>query len=247
MQRFYTPGLYGKLPAHGDFVVRDLPSSFVNDWDLWLQQFMNGTRERIGNDWLNIYLTSPLWRFVLSPGVIDSNVWAGIVMPSVDRVGRYFPFSIALKLPGDVNPLDFLTAKSNWFAEMEELTISALHGQVTLDDLSQRLAQCKLTLNSSYRRAMPMKGIKDLYSEMEFEEQLPASIYPQFLDYCLSEMFSSYSVWATDGSERVSPCLFTTQHLPTMEKMSAMLDGQWRQWDCHQPYELKKNNDLDQK
>ena len=234
-----TPGLYGKLPAHGDFVIRNLPSNFVNDWDRWLQQFMSGTRERIGEDWLNIYLTSPLWRFVLSPGVIDANVWAGIMMPSVDRVGRYFPFSIALKLPSETNPLEFLSAWANWFSEIEALALSALHGQITLDELSAQLEKGNLKIVSSYKRGEHMQNAKVLQAEMEFEEQLPTSVYSQFLDYFLSESFSSYSVWGTDGSERVAPCVFTTQHLPAVEKASAMLDGQWKQWECHQAYELK--------
>lgn len=243
----HSPGLYGKLPAYGDFVVRNLASSFVNDWDLWMQQFMSGTRERIGADWLDIYLTSPLWRFVLSPGVIDENVWAGVVMPSVDKVGRYFPFSIVLKLPADVNPLEFLSSRSEWFVDMEELSLSALQGEITLEDLSQRLDNSKLVLHSSYRRVLHKRGVRDLYAQIELEEQLPFSVYPQFLDHCLSETFNSYSVWSTDGSERVAPCVFTTQHLPTMDKMSAMIDGQWRQWGCHQPYALTNSPDLDSK
>jgi len=84
-------GLYGKLPAYGDFIFRNLNSSFITPWDEWLQHFISGTQEQIGEGWLDIYLTSPIWRFVLSPGVIDNKMWAGLMMPSVDRVGRYFP------------------------------------------------------------------------------------------------------------------------------------------------------------
>ena len=247
MSTCYRPGLYGKLPAYGDFVVRNLTPSFVNEWDIWMQQFMNGTQERIGTDWLDIYLTSPLWRFVLSSGVIDENVWAGIVMPSVDKVGRYFPFSIVLKLPANINPLDFLSIKSGWFSEMETLALSALQGEIVLDELEQRLESSPLMLDLSYRRVMHKKGMRDLYAEIDVEEPLPFSVYPQFLDYCLSETFSSYSVWTTEGSERVAPCLFTTQHLPTMEKMSAMIDGQWHRWGCHQPYALARDSNLDSK
>ena len=29
-------GIYGKLPAFGDFVRRGLPSAFVRPWDEWL-------------------------------------------------------------------------------------------------------------------------------------------------------------------------------------------------------------------
>ena len=72
-------GVYGKLPANGDFLMRNLPSGFVNSWDQWLQQFMSSTGECIGQEWLDIYLTSPIWRFVLSSGVDD--VLCGWVRP----------------------------------------------------------------------------------------------------------------------------------------------------------------------
>lgn len=238
MEQIAPPGLYGKLPAHGDFVIRNLPTSFVNEWDQWLQQLMTGTRERIGEEWLNIYLTSPLWRFALSPGVIDGSVWAGILMPSVDRVGRYFPFSIVLRLPGATNPLEFISSRSEWFGEMEGLALSALHGQITLDELCEGMAACKTSAGLGYRRTPHAKGAKALHVEMEFEEQRPFSVYPQLLDYCLTDTLGGYSVWSSDGSERVAPSLFTTQHLPAMERMAAMLDGRWGHWGYHQPYQL---------
>ncbi|OGI58559.1 MAG: type VI secretion-associated protein, partial [Candidatus Muproteobacteria bacterium RBG_19FT_COMBO_61_10] len=34
------PGVYGKLPTHGDFIQRNLPSAFVRQWDVWLQHFV---------------------------------------------------------------------------------------------------------------------------------------------------------------------------------------------------------------
>ena len=93
-----TVGLYGKLPGYGDFLKRNLTNDFVQLWDEWLQFYVAVSKEQIGNDWLDTYLTSPIWRLVLSCGVIDDNAWAGLIMPSVDRVGRYFPFSMLLRL-----------------------------------------------------------------------------------------------------------------------------------------------------
>ena len=86
-------GFFGKLPSHGDFVYRELPNNFISVWDEWLQNFIGSTKEQIGEAWLDTYFTSPIWRFAFSAGVIDQNAWAGIMLPSVDRVGRYFPFT----------------------------------------------------------------------------------------------------------------------------------------------------------
>jgi type VI secretion system protein ImpM len=78
-----------------------------------------------------------------------------------------------------------------------------------------------------------------LQVDMEFEEQSTASAYPCMLDALLSKLLGSYSLWSTTGSERVAPCVFNVQGLPALDKMPAMLDGQWRQWGWVQPYTLQ--------
>ena len=42
-------GLHGKLPAHGDFVRRGLPTSFCEPWDAWLQAGMTAARDSLGD------------------------------------------------------------------------------------------------------------------------------------------------------------------------------------------------------
>ena len=41
------------------------------------------------------YLTAPVWRFAWSPGIAGAHWWMGVMMPSVDNVGRYFPLIVA--------------------------------------------------------------------------------------------------------------------------------------------------------
>ncbi|MCG8100523.1 MAG: type VI secretion system-associated protein TagF, partial [Candidatus Thiodiazotropha taylori] len=88
------PGLYGKIPSLGDFVTRRLPRGFIAPWETWMQEAIANSREQLGDFWLDNYLTSPMWRFALSPGICGEQGWAGILMPSVDRVGRYYPFTL---------------------------------------------------------------------------------------------------------------------------------------------------------
>ena len=87
-------GWFGKMPAMGDFAQRRLPPEFVQGWDPWLQRGLAESRSRLGADWQELYLTFPVWRFVLPPGWFGSSGWCGILMPSVDRVGRHFPLTI---------------------------------------------------------------------------------------------------------------------------------------------------------
>ena len=96
-------GFYGKLPALGDFVGRRLGRDFVTPWDDWLQLSMAASRNQLGDAWLDTYLTSPLWRFVLSAGVCGEEARAGVLMPSVDRVGRNVPLALVTTLPAGVS------------------------------------------------------------------------------------------------------------------------------------------------
>lgn len=242
-----SPGLYGKLPAHGDFVQRNLPGTFVQEWDQWLQHFVAGAREKIGEPWLDIYLTSPIWHFVLSHGVVDENQWAGIVLPSVDQVGRYFPFSIIMKVGEQHNPAEFLAQQSSWFTGLEELALSALEDELSLDALVDELDQSGEVLDSAYQLSANASDTCDIQVDMEFEEQSVMSVYPALLDALLARQHNSYSVWSTDGSERVAPCVFSVQGLPSVAKLPAMLDGQWQYWGWRQPYVLatqSSNNGL---
>ncbi len=40
---------YGKLPAKGDFITRNLPRDFIDRWDDWLQSGMHASREALGD------------------------------------------------------------------------------------------------------------------------------------------------------------------------------------------------------
>lgn len=233
-------GLFGKLPAHGDFVQRNLPAGFINVWDEWLQHFVAGTKEQLGDNWLDVYLTSPLWRFIFSAGVIDENNWAGIMIPSVDRVGRYYPFSIVKKIPQAVNPFEFMQLQSAWYKEVEKLALDALDGEILLDDLVTMLDTMKVEHHSEYYRSDFVAESDGFQFNMDFEEQSSSLVYPLLLDSVMTKTFQSYSIWQTTGSEFVKPCLFTSQGLPAVQKMPSMLNGDWQGCNWNQPYALKE-------
>ena len=92
-------GFFGKLPSHGDFIERRVASAFREAWDEWLQRCMTQSQRELGSRWLDCYLTSPMWRFFLCDGVAGAASYAGILLPSVDRVGRYFPLTVVVELP----------------------------------------------------------------------------------------------------------------------------------------------------
>jgi len=98
-------GFYGKLPARGDFVRGGLPRDFIDRWDAWLAAAIAGSRTAMGEAWLPAFLESPVWRFVLTPGICGDCGVLGLMLPSVDRAGRYFPLTFAALFRGPA-PLD---------------------------------------------------------------------------------------------------------------------------------------------
>ncbi len=133
------PGWYGKLPALGDFASRRLPPGFIATWDDWLQRSLATSRQALGERWLDRYLHCPVWRFVLGPGTCGDTAWAGVLMPSTDRVGRYFPLTIAAAVPWQGDALARITAAQDWFDAVEQAALSALDVNFGADDLDAAL------------------------------------------------------------------------------------------------------------
>jgi type VI secretion system protein ImpM len=138
------PGWYGKLPSLGDFASRRLGSEFIDPWDRWLGERLQGLRESSGEAWLQSYLHSPPWRFLLMPGVLPgarrSAAMAGVLMPSVDRVGRYFPLTLAARLPGAPVSMADVAALLAWLQRLEDTGLDALQGDWSIDALEDALA-----------------------------------------------------------------------------------------------------------
>jgi len=139
-----SPGWYGKLPTLGDFAQRRLPPDFVQAWDDWLAHELAAWQGVDPAGWLERYLAGPSWRFLLLPGSVpgwrSDDTMAGVLMPSVDCVGRYFPFTLAWQEPG--TPVD-VPALQRAFAQLhalDDLALDALQEDWAVDRLEDELA-----------------------------------------------------------------------------------------------------------
>ena len=237
-------GLYGKLPAYGDFIFRNLNTAFIDPWDEWLQHFISASQQQIGDDWLNIYLTSPIWRFVLSPGVIDNNMWAGLMMPSVDRVGRYFPISIVKPFVSNINPVNFMLQQHGWFNALETHCLTALDGRFDADELITAVAEIEVLPQQSYQPTYNLGEMGPmLFALPADDEEQVNNVLPYLLNATLTTGLSSFSLWQTAGSELISPVLFSCQGLPPIGGVASMLDGQWSQRNWKIPYNMQMVQD----
>jgi len=91
-------GLFGKIPSRGDFLSSGLPLTFVNTAEPWVREGLAKVRSR--ENWKAAYLSAPIWQFAAARGVWNDSPWCGLIMPSVDSVGRYFPLIVAKPVDG---------------------------------------------------------------------------------------------------------------------------------------------------
>lgn len=136
-----APAWFGKLACLGDFATRRLPQDTALALDNWLAQGVDASRAQLGARWLDVYLTSPLWRFAWAPGVLDATWWFGLLMPSVDNVGRYFPLVVLqsrTEPPSDGDALDRL---EHWYAAIARAALRTLQPGASLDGFEAELVR----------------------------------------------------------------------------------------------------------
>jgi type VI secretion system protein ImpM len=230
-----TTGFFGKLPSRGDFLSRRLPRGFTDPWDHWLQSAVADSREQLGESWLDIYLTSPIWRFALSTGLCGEAAWCGILMPSVDRVGRYFPLTVAAPLESGGNLTALLHDDSRWFSRCEELALGSLAEEIPLEGFDQALIDLPPPVIPPRPGAVSVGGMGRPAWQFELPSLESVSPVTAALNQTLLERaFPAYSLWWSEGSERVRPSLLVTEGLPPIEGFAALLDGNWVNWNWGQ-------------
>jgi len=218
------PGFFGKLRTHGDFVGRRLPPSLRGALDAWLQGALLRSRQDLGAGWLPAWLNGPLWRFVLAPGIGGERACAGVMMPSLDRVDRCFPLVIALALEGTPSLPDCLGAHGAWFACLEDLALSTLEPDFSIDAFDAALAAL-----DGAPRALAPDGTAGAAATVPRFAGLDGSAPPPLAHAPLA----GQSAWWTDGAPAVAPCLAVCGGLPAPAAFAALLDGAWEARGWH--------------
>jgi len=234
-------GFYGKLPSLGDFVSRRLPQNFISSWDNWLQSSLMVSKESLGEQWLESYLTSPIWRFALSPGLVNQDAWIGIVMPSVDRVGRYFPLTIACKVNSHIPLVKLFSEACQWFEGLETIALSALDNDLAVDEFDEMVKSIKaFEIDPKHQMKMD-KGHNQgnqtaFYLEFESAEIKVEQLFVPLSSLLLNTYIPSHSLWCSVGSEVIKPGFLMVDGMPPFAAYTGMITGKFKQtgWELQQ-------------
>lgn len=189
-------GWTGKLPSSGDFLSRRVDPAFAAPWEQWLLAVLAGSRERLRERWQESFLSAPAWRFVLAPGVVSPGAWCGVMVPSVDSVGRYYPLTLVCRLDATAfDPDAALKALASWFAMTEMLATEALSPSIDIGAFDDSIAA------------------------------LPLPTFPIDRAAPFAARSKPSSAWSSETTEIAAGTHFTAEGLPTVEQYCTMLTG----------------------
>lgn len=227
-------GFFGKLASQGDFVSRRLSPAFVRGWDDWLQEGLQHTRKCLGTQWQSVYLRSPIWHFALAAGVCTEPCWAGVLMPSVDRVGRYFPLTVTYG-GQDVPVIERLRRDGGWYARIEELALSSLEEGFALEGFDLALISLPPPTRHSrfsHRPEPAASAAGKVWLELQEQARMQDAIgqwSAQLASLAGDRSLAGHSLFWTEGSSHLPPTLLLCQGLPTSQMFVEMLAG--RTWE----------------
>lgn len=210
-------GYMGKVPSRGDFIAQGVSGELRERWFEWCQAALAVSREQLGDQWLDAYLTCPIWHFAAGPGALSEGAMIGTLIPSVDRVGRHFPFLVA---GGHEGTLLDAWRQPEWFSAMEERVLAVLE-----DDWEEALW---------YQGLAGINGPEAEVGRLQWPEGEGNLMLPgeaREADW-LAAVFGARRgrvLWWTQGSAFVAPATLLTEGLPQVGQFAAMLAGQWRE------------------
>jgi type VI secretion system protein ImpM len=223
-------GFFGKLPSHGDFIGRRVTSAFREAWDAWLQRCLTESHRQLGSRWLDCYLTSPMWRFFLCEGVAGEASYAGVLLPSVDRVGRYFPLTVVAELPVELGALSFAEGAAGWFNEVEQLCSGALENpDFELGEFDAALAATSRWLSGLDQLclARPFPGRSTQWRwPLRAVDNLGAALGGSLMTTAQTAL-RPMTMWWTAGSDLVYPSVLVARSLLNPQSFADLLAGTW--------------------
>jgi type VI secretion system protein ImpM len=205
-------GFFGKMPGRGDFVRRDLPNAFVDTWDEWLTECIARSRAALGHHWTDAWLCAPVWRFALGGGLCGPTAWAGVMMPSVDSAGRYFPLTLVASVAGAEIPTSLLIG--GWIDALENAAISALDDATGFDSFAAAVSTLPAPAAQVAPSADGARSPGNPLDPMGFASLLAAA----------GSLRGGRALFITRGAERVTPASILFPGLPSPGRFASLIE-----------------------
>ena len=205
-------GVFGKLPQKRDFIALNLPRAVLEPFENWLQSAVAVSRHELGQNWQDIYLVSPIWRFWIGADILTTTC-AGALMPSVDSVGRFFPLAVMyFAEPGEeIAPPPF-DAMDVWYFTMEERLLSVLEPErnIAVDQLTGGLSPPQ----TGMRAPAPVPSRFKRGSVWRSDGGAASEVLSVLMAADYWDSMAGRSFWWTNGGARSGPLIYARNALP---------------------------------
>jgi type VI secretion system protein ImpM len=220
-------GFFGKLPGYGDFIQRNVCPDFAKNWDNWLLKSLDASHQQLGENWRPSYFSSPIWRFVLNKGALSKTTVVGLMMPSVDKAGRCYPFTVICQVERPVNPFILARKIDPIHVAGEDFLLSLLEKKrPDLDEITKILGDIYSVVDESSNKSadkVEVASIMELMSVTELNE-LDFSISNESLLQTLMESQNiSISIWSMGSTITKNPQIRYFSGMPPTDTFYSFL------------------------
>ncbi|MCZ8016047.1 MAG: type VI secretion system-associated protein TagF [Limnobacter sp.] len=133
---------FGKLPCVGDFCSHNMSICLLSELDDWLSTAMQAGSGSHGPAWTRAYFETPIHGFVWGHNTLPALgevLVVGVLMPSVDKAGRAFPFVLLEQLDSSSCTELSREALLDWFFHAHIVCADALNEEWPLLKLNDSL------------------------------------------------------------------------------------------------------------
>jgi type VI secretion system protein ImpM len=216
-------GVFGKLPQKRDFIALNIPRMVLEPFETWLQSAVAASRSELGAAWQDLYLVSPIWRFWIG-GDIFGVACAGALIPSVDKVGRFFPLAILYCADAQSGivapPFDPLDA---WYQAIEERLLTVLHDNAEIE--VERLTEGLAAPESDFEAPAPQPAKARRGLVWQSAEAGSDGLLSGLMAADYWAMASARSFWWTKGGGGKGPVVYVRNALPDPFFYADMIKG----------------------
>lgn len=231
-------GFHGKLPAVGDFVSRGFSKPLCEALDAWLQtalqaaQAGGATRDSLEASAVPVMLQ-------LRAGSLCPSGFVGAIVPSCDRVGRFFPICLGLEVAPEDAAQPLLWLPIPMALALCRLGIEAQAESLSPDALAARLSELPppaewprwLTTEAPFQslKDITLPGLPEGLQRFAFqgpEEQMAAADRGICSLLPLRTQVLGALITQAEGFD----AFFASRKAADGQVFAALFDGRWAHW-----------------
>lgn len=220
-------GFFGKLPGYGDFVQRNVNPAIVDYWDNWILQAIDNSKSELKKQWKDRFFTSPIWRFHIHGGIVCDDAISGLMMPSVDSLGRCYPFFVICRFESKTDVFTLASIIDKAHAKCEEFLLHLLdQSRPNLDEVSSEIGQFYNPLKRHY---IPKIADNETLAHNQIfqfngkSEEEFSHINQRFLSFMAEQQDLSMTIWSRAQSQHLTPQYRYYKGMPPTYAFSSFL------------------------